>query len=164
MPNLQVEREILLRRRRMDGERNEERDSERPGRGLVKKRERRPGEVLGAPFERRHLGAGARLSALSPLAIKRQWADSVPGRRFGGCPFPFTRRPSVICGAFWELPRVQASLRSPCRRACQNRLDQSAHRRTQACEASPPVRPPYLYRGMVLDLQAAPRRPHRPGR
>ena len=67
MPNLQVKREILLRRRRMVGERNEERDSERPGRGLVKKRERRPGEVLGAPFERRHLGAGARLSALSPL-------------------------------------------------------------------------------------------------
>jgi hypothetical protein len=38
MPNLQVKREILLRRRRMVGERNEERDSERPGRGLVKKR------------------------------------------------------------------------------------------------------------------------------
>jgi hypothetical protein len=27
---------------------------------LVKKKERRPGEVLGAPFERRHLGADAR--------------------------------------------------------------------------------------------------------
>jgi hypothetical protein len=72
------------------------------------------------------------------FAIKRQWADSVPGRRFGGCPFSFYAPTFGDLRAFWELPRVQASLRSPCRRACQNRLDQSAHRRTQASKHLPP--------------------------